>query len=65
MKACVQCRGVFVYGEPPWIMDLNGEDTLWCRDCIEYTSSCSWDDEQYGPYPFTVYQRPQPMRCDA
>jgi len=65
MKACAHCKGVFVYGRSPWVMNDNGTDTFWCQDCIEYYSSCAWNDERNGPYPFTVYQRPQPMRCDA
>jgi hypothetical protein len=68
---CACCGGVFVFfsgSEPPHLCSINGVDTPYCRDCIEYYSSCSWNEEEWGPYPFTVYQRQrgrQPHRCDA
>ena len=60
---CIYCGGAFLYGEPPHICDINGVETPYCRDCIEYISSASWPFDE--PYPFTIYQRGRPERCDA
>jgi hypothetical protein len=64
-QSCIYCNGVLLYGEPLHIHNYNGEDIAHCRDCSEYTASCSWPDDKWGPYPFTVFQRSYPAHLDA
>lgn len=47
---CCRCGGQIVYGEAPHVMDVNGEPTYWCADCIEEYSAAVWPDD-YGPRP--------------
>jgi hypothetical protein len=62
---CVRCDGILLYGEALHNSTYNGEPMLWCRDCCEEYAAASWPDDKWGPYPFTVYPRARPVRCDA
>lgn len=56
---CSECNGTLLYGSPLhccWSQYGNEKplDLFWCIECAEYLSSASWDNEELGPYPFTV-----------
>lgn len=45
---CIQCQGEIVFGSPHE-MNVNGEPTFWCEDCIEQYSEAMWPEDIYGP----------------
>jgi hypothetical protein len=62
---CRVCGGRFIYGAPDFCNE-NGVDIPYDRDCVEQYSAMLWPEDEWGSYPFTVFQRVRPVfRCDA